>query len=165
MSIELIAHNPLGFGWGQRGNLRIPMFSSQGEGRTCRWCVAKLTGRRTSWCSQKCVDAYMLRSHWPMLRKFIMERDKNCQICGHYSWERGNPHPYWWGTADVDSWPSAGLVCTLNYDWDVDHIIAVADGGTDDPANLRLLCGRCHREVTASQHREWARQRRSEARA
>lgn len=28
--------------------------------------------------------------------------------------------------------------------WNVDHILPVLDGGTDDPANLRLLCKRCH---------------------
>ena len=27
---------------------------------------------------------------------------------------------------------------------EVDHIIPVADGGTDHPSNLRGLCSRCH---------------------
>lgn len=31
--------------------------------------------------------------------------------------------------------------------WDVDHIIRVTDGGTDDPENLRLLCMTCHTKV------------------
>ena len=29
----------------------------------------------------------------------------------------------------------------------VHHIIEVADNGTDDPANLQLLCAECHAEV------------------
>ena len=36
---------------------------------------------------------------------------------------------------------------------DVDHIIAVADGGTDDRANRRGLCAPCHRKHTADQNR------------
>ena len=31
--------------------------------------------------------------------------------------------------------------------WDVDHIVRVKDGGTDDPGNLRLLCMPCHVKV------------------
>ncbi len=33
------------------------------------------------------------------------------------------------------------------------HIIRVADGGTDEPANILALCLRCHREITARQQR------------
>ena len=32
----------------------------------------------------------------------------------------------------------------LEHHLDVDHIIPKADGGTDDPANLRTLCRPCH---------------------
>lgn len=28
--------------------------------------------------------------------------------------------------------------------WEVDHIVPVKDGGTDDPTNLRTLCHDCH---------------------
>lgn len=35
--------------------------------------------------------------------------------------------------------PSVGL--------EVHHIIEVVEGGTDDPANLQLLCKECHSEV------------------
>jgi 5-methylcytosine-specific restriction protein A len=36
---------------------------------------------------------------------------------------------------------------------DVDHIVAHADGGTDDRSNLRPLCNPCHKKATASQNR------------
>ena len=36
---------------------------------------------------------------------------------------------------------------------DVDHVIAVADGGTDNRTNLRGLCERCHKKYTAEQNR------------
>ncbi len=50
----------------------------------------------------------------------------------------------------------------VRYRFEVDHIVAVNDGGTDDPANLRLLCEVCHHEVTAAQHQRWARERRGQ---
>ena len=34
---------------------------------------------------------------------------------------------------------------------EVDHIVAKADGGTDDPANLRTLCPNCHRLKTLAE--------------
>jgi 5-methylcytosine-specific restriction enzyme A len=36
---------------------------------------------------------------------------------------------------------------------DVDHIVAHADGGTDDRSNLRSLCRDCHKQVTSEQNR------------
>lgn len=29
--------------------------------------------------------------------------------------------------------------------WEIDHIVPRSQGGTDDPANLQLLCATCHR--------------------
>jgi 5-methylcytosine-specific restriction protein A len=36
---------------------------------------------------------------------------------------------------------------------DVDHRIAVADGGTDDRSNLRSFCRSCHKAHKAEQNR------------
>jgi 5-methylcytosine-specific restriction protein A len=37
------------------------------------------------------------------------------------------------------------------YLWDADHVVAVAEGGGEcDLSNMRTLCLRCHREVTAA---------------
>lgn len=33
----------------------------------------------------------------------------------------------------------------------VDHVVALAAGGTDDPANLRALCHACHSAKTAGE--------------
>ena len=36
---------------------------------------------------------------------------------------------------------------------DVDHVVAIADGGTDDRSNLRALCRECHKRHTSEQNR------------
>ena len=33
--------------------------------------------------------------------------------------------------------------------WDLDHIVAVVDGGNDELSNLRTLCTPCHKGATA----------------
>lgn len=37
-------------------------------------------------------------------------------------------------------------------DWDVDHTIALENGGTDDDTNLRVICDWCHTSKTADDH-------------
>jgi len=46
---------------------------------------------------------------------------------------------------------------------DVDHIVAVADGGTDARSNLRALCHEHHKQVTAAQSRARRKRGREEA--
>ena len=40
--------------------------------------------------------------------------------------------------------------CT-DYATELHHIIAVEDGGTDEPSNLMPLCRECHKEYTSGQ--------------
>lgn len=55
---------------------------------------------------------------WRRLRARIIARDQyTCQLCFR--------------------------VC-MDYDLDCDHIVPKAEGGTDDPSNLRTLCRPCH---------------------
>lgn len=63
---------------------------------------------------------------WDRLRVGIMRRDRGlCQEC------------YSQGRMRVGN--------------DVDHTVPKAKGGTDDPANLRLLCRACHKAKTAAE--------------
>ncbi|WP_420910624.1 HNH endonuclease [Qipengyuania spongiae] len=56
---------------------------------------------------------------WEKLRKVILQRDKHlCQPCKR-----------------------AGRITVAQA---VDHILAKANGGTDDPANLQAICTPCH---------------------
>lgn len=57
---------------------------------------------------------------WRKLRDRVLERDKHlCQVC-----ER-------------------------NVATEVDHKVAKAHGGTDQPDNLQAICSACHRQKTA----------------
>lgn len=61
-------------------------------------------------------------SKWDRLRKTILQRDKHlCQDC---------------------------LPDRVTPATQVDHVKPKADGGTDDPANLRSLCRPCHDRKT-----------------
>jgi 5-methylcytosine-specific restriction endonuclease McrA len=83
------------------------------------------------WCSQECIDAYNLVWSWGAVRDYVIRRDKGtCGLCG---------------TTDPEI--LEGMKGIRFDPWDVDHIVPVADGGTDDPANLRLLCMACHVKV------------------
>lgn len=41
-----------------------------------------------------------------------------------------------------------------NDDWHVDHVIALENGGSDDDANLQILCEWCHKPKTADDHEQ-----------
>lgn len=42
---------------------------------------------------------------------------------------------------------------------EIDHIVAVANGGSGDPSNLQLLCGHCNKSKGARDCFEWATER------
>lgn len=53
------------------------------ENKLCRECGKKVSGRRTRWCSDECVDAYLVRSDPNHARKKVFQRDRGvCASCG-----------------------------------------------------------------------------------
>lgn len=50
----------------------------------CGWCgTTNIPKGRRSWCSQKCVDAYLMRSSSQHIRNAVHKRDKGiCAMCG-----------------------------------------------------------------------------------
>lgn len=59
-----------------------PPFRGQ-KGR-CQWCgTHDIPKGRRSWCSQECVEEYLLRSSGEHIRQAVYRRDKGvCAICG-----------------------------------------------------------------------------------
>lgn len=43
--------------------------------------------------------------------------------------------------------------------WHLDHIIALENGGTNDPSNLQVLCANCHKTKTKDDHGKAAKSR------
>ena len=97
----------------------------------CKWCKAEVPPRRRAWCSRECADKFERVWNWEAMRRYVKSRDQlTCQRC-----QTKDP-------AIPESRTSR------RYDpWDVDHIVPLTEGGTDDPANLRLLCIPCHVDV------------------
>lgn len=173
---DVYALAPAARPFGQRGQYPKPPYPKAEDGsHLCRWCGVSLAGKQRSrwWCGKDCVHEFRIRADWNYIRAAIIKRDTVCKICGGASYDQSRHHVHiyydddafltWeqYHQVDRDERRELNRVCKLVADWDVDHIVAVADGGTDAPENLRLLCGRCHATVTAGQHQRWALERRA----
>lgn len=53
----------------------------------------------------------------------------------------------------MKSFKDNGMVGWHDHFWEADHIVPVIEGGTNELANLRTLCMRCHRAETAKLRR------------
>lgn len=57
----------------------------------------------------------------------------------------------WWGPEPWDRSLCSMVMPTSSLE--VEHIVALRYGGTNDPSNLRLLCTSCHKVKTAAERR------------
>jgi 5-methylcytosine-specific restriction protein A len=137
-----------GGGWVDRKN--IPR-GPNGRG-LCRWCSLEVPARRFTFCSDFCVHEWKLRSQPGYLREQILQRDRGmCAHCGldtireHRKLKRARGESR---MALIQHW---GLTRRMRKSlWDADHILPVTEGGGEcDLDNIRTLCLRCHRTVTA----------------
>jgi 5-methylcytosine-specific restriction protein A len=135
-------------GWVNRKN--IPR-GPNGRG-LCRWCSLEVPARRFTFCSEYCVHEWKLRSQPGYLREQILKRDGGvCAHCGldtlreHRRLKRARGDTR---AALMRHWGfSTRMRKSL---WDADHILPVTEGGGEcDLDNIRTLCLRCHRSVTA----------------
>jgi 5-methylcytosine-specific restriction endonuclease McrA len=118
--------------------------------RGCRRCAAALPKGRFTFCSDACVHEWKLRTDPGYLRAKVFERDRGvCAICAldteamrkdkrKLDYRARRQFEAEWGRR--------------RHLWDADHIVPVAEGGGEcELANMRTLCLKCHRRVTA----EW----------
>ncbi len=124
------------------------------------WCdkftpsTSTLQGTREQVYPQELLDfqgfSNMQRDYlWPFIAERIIERDKHkCQDCGleadHWTSEHDN-HTYW--STGASSNQHTDEYGVLRKDWipfEVHHIIPRGMGGSDHPANLKLVCKNCH---------------------
>lgn len=121
--------------------------------RYCRLCGQQVSGRRQSWCSDACVEAWRIRSDGRAMRAAVAARDACiCAACGldvaalegavdevrKFRWTN------WWPTSESTIVRLAGLYEGRSL-WQADHIVEVADGGGGcDLDNIQTLCHWCH---------------------
>lgn len=98
--------------------------------KACAFCDKPIIHPQRVYCSYKCAYDFSVEYYghsWEFIRGEVLKRDGHtCQNCGRK--ENKDKRRY----------------CGC----EVDHIIEVADGGTDDMANLQILCSTCHRRKT-----------------
>lgn len=149
--------------YGKRGSVRLPQLRKDAGGKPlCRWCDKPVPKGRRSWCSAQCVQEYRERADWNYIREQIIKRDKVCRVCGACRADRKRvwtAMPLLHRRGNEQVW---GPHSEIRYAFEVDHILAVEDGGTDDPSNLRLLCVPCHKDRTRKQRRDKALERRGQ---
>lgn len=138
----------------QRGGWINPRKLAKGpNGRAlCRRCAQEVPKGRRSFCSEVCVHEWKLRTDPGYLREKVFERDRGvCAGCGidtvavrrhllKLDYKARHRFLREWNLKDA----------SRRSLWDADHIIPVAEGGGEcDLSNMRTLCLKCHRAVTA----------------
>lgn len=136
---------------GQADRATLPVGSS---GRhLCRWCSLEVPKGRITFCSEFCVEEWRLRSNPGYLREKVQERDKGvCALCRIDCIAEWNRLRKLRGIGRHKALAEWNLTNRFRRSlWDADHIVPVIEGGGEcDLSNLRTLCLKCHRGVTAA---------------
>jgi 5-methylcytosine-specific restriction enzyme A len=129
----------------------------------CRQCNTEVPLKRRTFCSQRCVDLWVIRTGSGAAR-FLQKRDKGvCAICSlDCAALRRQYRKLLTKEARAEFKARYGIPKHRNRRfWDIDHIIPVIEGGGDcGPENLRTVCISCHRVLTAQLAAKRAQERR-----
>jgi 5-methylcytosine-specific restriction endonuclease McrA len=114
----------------------------------CRWCGGAVPKGRRTFCGQACVHEWRLRTDPGYLREQVFARDHGvCVLCGLNTEALRKEKRKLDFAARRQFEKDWGKRRQL---WDADHILPVSKGGGECGLdNLRTLCLRCHRLVTA----------------
>lgn len=135
--------------------------------RLCRFCQTEVPRGRRTFCSDRCVKEYRIRSSGAALRAAVYERDRGvCALCGRDCaaleqelWRLRERR--WQSDQDMERYQARLRELALSpyqlHVWEADHIVPVAEGGGEcGLENIRTLCIWCHRKVTAELRRRLA---------
>ena len=153
----------------------------------CTWCGRQVTGRKVSWCSKACVEAFRQVNDPEHIRRLIYRRDHGvCRCCGFDTDKL--LRILWWSITSNSlprarspktllrklRWQHLGDIhihelsqqlfgCSLRrVPWEADHIVPVVEGGGQQGlSSYRTLCLLCHKIRTRRLARRLAQQRRS----
>lgn len=118
----------------------------------CRWCNLEVPRGRVTFCSDWCVEEWRLRSDPGYLRERVLARDRGvCARCGVDCLAAERQLKRLRGVSRLKALREWGLKAGSRKSlWDADHIVPVVEGGGEcDLSNIRTLCLKCHRAVTA----------------
>lgn len=134
--------------------------------KRCRWCGTEVPKGRRTWCSQECVDEYLVRKSSADARRLVFRRDRGvCAECGldcdklrkelsrlrYGEGVKGNSGSYIAARTRKLELAEMGFDYWRKTLWDCDHVVPVSEGGgTCGLENLRTLCQPCHRKATAA---------------
>ena len=133
----------------------------------CVWCEIGLSGRRTRWCSEQCLQSAMdfcyPQTPAAKMRRLIFDQSFACKICGTSfeeeircmilsKFERANRH---YKTGDKPNLVSLHHIGFNTGDiWQTDHITPIFKGGAGiDPSNLQVVCAECHLDKTIKERK------------
>ncbi len=110
--------------------------------KLCGWCGTPVSGRRISWCSDACVQDYLIaKGNQSACRKHCWAKDRGvCQECR----TDVNKHR----RALVAKFGDVPANQRDRIKWEADHIVPLVEGGEHKAANLRTLCRHCHKAAT-----------------
>lgn len=134
----------------------------------CRKCGTEVPKGRRTFCSQECVDAWVITSNPGRARQLVFKRDKGvCASCGLDTVAlQKSIEPYRWVRPEeirklLESHGISPYAVYSGEFWQADHIVEVADGGGEcGLENYQTLCTRCHKAKTAKLAAERAARRR-----
>jgi 5-methylcytosine-specific restriction protein A len=120
------------------------------EGRAlCRQCGTEVPKDRRTFCSQRCVDDWKVRTG-NGLDRIVKARDHGiCAVCSLDCEELKKRRRATHGSARQEFDTQHCIPAGRTRLWDIDHINPVVHGGGScGLENLRTLCIPCHKRVT-----------------
>lgn len=158
-----------------RRSIASAPFDNKGAGRgpngrpRCRWCGVEVSPPRRTWCSQRCVDEFLVRKGDARAVRIVFARDRGvCGLCGldtesirlRLREASVDARRILWGELVVRGFNRLQAL------YQVDHIRPVVEGGGScGLENLRTLCVPCHKAETRALARRRAIERQEAAEA
>jgi len=124
----------------------------------CRQCQTEVKPPRRTFCSQPCVDTWVVRTGSKMVLH-VRRRDRGiCALCGldcvallRELKRIKTMHPLETRKQAVEDFRAKHAIPRNRHGrlWDIDHIVPVSEGGGAVGLDgLRTVCLKCHRQVT-----------------
>lgn len=120
----------------------------------CRLCGIEVPKGRRTFCSPDCVHRWRLDSDPGYLRDCVEKRDRgvcvDCALDTIKFMKEVEAFKHTKGYAAYRVWIKELKLGGRYTYWEADHVIGIADGGTNDLTNVVTRCLCCHRAKSAA---------------